>query len=134
MKRYYLTHTDAHGERHQLAGAWEAATPEAAIAQMLTQAGEQDDGHWQAQMFEAAMVGAPLDVRAREYAQLSLREITADPALYGVTKPWKSIDEWIAFELDGDAGDEFPTQEERDAITAAMRQIDLAALNAPWST
>lgn len=48
MNRYYITHTDNFGESHQLGGAWEAETPEAAIAQMLTEAGAENDGNWQA--------------------------------------------------------------------------------------
>jgi hypothetical protein len=45
---YYITHTDQYGETHQLGGAWEADRPEYAIAQMLAEAGTEDDGRWQA--------------------------------------------------------------------------------------
>lgn len=48
MPRFYLTHTDTHGERHQLPGAWEANTAEDAIARMLIEAMEEDDGMWSA--------------------------------------------------------------------------------------
>jgi hypothetical protein len=48
MTRFYLTHTDADGELHQISGAYEAETPEAAIAQMLSEACAEDDGNWQA--------------------------------------------------------------------------------------
>lgn len=48
MDRYYLTHTDEAGERHQLSGVWKADAPEAAIAQMLTEARLEDDGRWEA--------------------------------------------------------------------------------------
>ena len=41
-------HTDEYGEQHQLTGAWEAGSPEAAIAQMLSELGAEDDGMWQA--------------------------------------------------------------------------------------
>lgn len=47
MARYYITHTDDHGERHQLAGAYEAATPTEAIAKMLVDSrATEDDGRW----------------------------------------------------------------------------------------
>lgn len=48
MTRYYITHTDSFGEAHQLGGAWEAESPHEAIAQMLAEAGTEDDGNWQA--------------------------------------------------------------------------------------
>jgi hypothetical protein len=51
---YYLTHTDEAGERHQLGGAWEADTPEAAIAQMLAEAGAENDGRWEAHVVTSA--------------------------------------------------------------------------------
>lgn len=47
-KRFYITHADQYGERHQLSGAWEAETPEEAIRQMLSDIGEHDDGRWEA--------------------------------------------------------------------------------------
>jgi hypothetical protein len=31
MTQFYITHTDKYGERHQLTGAWEASSPEAAL-------------------------------------------------------------------------------------------------------
>jgi hypothetical protein len=46
--RFYITHTDNHGERHQIGGAYEAASEAEAIAQMLSDAGETDDGNWNA--------------------------------------------------------------------------------------
>ncbi len=48
MPRFTITHTDEDGERHQLVGDWAAETPEAAIAMMLEQALEDDDGRWEA--------------------------------------------------------------------------------------
>jgi len=48
MNRYYITARDENGERHQLAGTWEAETPEAAIAAMLRESGAEDDGQWEA--------------------------------------------------------------------------------------
>jgi hypothetical protein len=53
MNRYYLTHADEAGERHQLSGAYEAETPEAAITQMLAEAGREDDGRWEAHVVTA---------------------------------------------------------------------------------
>jgi hypothetical protein len=46
MTTYYLVHIDDYGERHQLDGCWRASDPAAAIALMLKQAGEIDDGRW----------------------------------------------------------------------------------------
>lgn len=48
MTRYIILHTDEHGEQHQLTGAWEATDPQAAIAQMLVEASDEDDGKWEA--------------------------------------------------------------------------------------
>lgn len=48
MTTYILMHTDENGERHQLSGAWEAASPEEAIDQMLSESGFDDDGQWTA--------------------------------------------------------------------------------------
>jgi hypothetical protein len=45
-KTFYITHTDDHGERHQLSGAWEAESTQAAIAAMLDESGSDDDGQW----------------------------------------------------------------------------------------
>lgn len=45
---FYITHTDAAGENHQLRGAWEAETPAEAIAAMLAEAGAVDDGRYTA--------------------------------------------------------------------------------------
>lgn len=46
MTTYYITHTDRGGERHQIGGAWEADTPQAAIAAMLAAADAEDDGRY----------------------------------------------------------------------------------------
>lgn len=51
-KRYYITHTDESGERHQIGGAYEADSPAAAVAQMLHESQADDDGRWEA--FEVA--------------------------------------------------------------------------------
>ena len=48
MTTFYITHTDHDGERHQIYGAWQASTPEAAIAQMLETLGAEDDNCWEA--------------------------------------------------------------------------------------
>ena len=71
--------------------------------------------------------------RAMAYAKIALRDITDAPWAYGINEPWSSINEWIDFELDGDAGDVFATPEERDAITQALWDVaDLDTLNAPF--
>ena len=70
-----------------------------------------------------------LEDRALAYAQLALDEVTADPRALGVIRPWSSVDEWVAWELEDN------TNEDRDAIAAAMRQIaDLDTLNAPFKS
>jgi hypothetical protein len=46
MTLYYITHTDADGELHQLSGAWQADTAEDAIDQMRLEGGAKDDGQW----------------------------------------------------------------------------------------
>ncbi len=43
---YYVTHTDEHGEHHQLGYSFEADSPEAALALILAQAGAEDDGNY----------------------------------------------------------------------------------------
>jgi hypothetical protein len=48
MARFILIHTDENGEMHQLTGAWDAESHEAAIAMMLAEAREADDGSWSA--------------------------------------------------------------------------------------
>jgi hypothetical protein len=53
MTTYYVTHTDAHGERHQIGDAFEAKTPEDAICTILQQSGAEDDGKYE--VFEADM-------------------------------------------------------------------------------
>ena len=44
---YYIIHTDTFGEAHQLGGAWEAESPDEAIALMLAESSTEDDGNWQ---------------------------------------------------------------------------------------
>ncbi len=44
MNRYYVTHTDTNGERHQIGDAFEAKTPEDALYTLLGQSGAEDDG------------------------------------------------------------------------------------------
>lgn len=61
MDRYYITHTDDAGERHQLTGAWDAESPKAAIAQMLAEAREDDDGRWEAHVITPPTL-APIDL------------------------------------------------------------------------
>jgi hypothetical protein len=48
MMRYYITHTDQHGEKHQLPGAWEGRRPDDAVARMLRESQSLDDGMWEA--------------------------------------------------------------------------------------
>jgi hypothetical protein len=57
-----------------------------------------------------------LEDRALAYAQLALDEVTADPRAFGITRPWSSVEEWVAWELKDN------TNEDRDAIAAAMRR------------
>lgn len=45
---FYIIHTDAAGETHQLRGAFEGETPAEAIAAMLAEAGAVDDGRYTA--------------------------------------------------------------------------------------
>jgi hypothetical protein len=76
-----------------------------------------------------------LEDRALAYAQLALDEVTADPRAFGITRPWSSVDEWVAWELEDMVGKPQFTDEDRDAIVAAMRQIaDLDTLNAPFKS
>jgi hypothetical protein len=48
MTEYYIVREGKYGERHQLTGSWQAASPEGAIAQMLTESGAEDDDSWKA--------------------------------------------------------------------------------------
>lgn len=52
MPRYYVTHTDQNGERHQIGDAFEAKTPEDALYTLLEAAGAEDDGNYE--VFEEA--------------------------------------------------------------------------------
>jgi hypothetical protein len=47
MTQYYVTHTDSHGERHQIGDAFEAKTPQDALNTILEQAGADDDGNYE---------------------------------------------------------------------------------------
>jgi len=47
MPRYYVTHKDANGERHQIGDAFEAKTPRDALNTILEQSGTQDDGNYE---------------------------------------------------------------------------------------
>lgn len=46
-RRYYITHEDDHGERHQLDGEFIGKTPKDALYSMLEQSGGEDDGRWE---------------------------------------------------------------------------------------
>jgi hypothetical protein len=46
--KYYITHTNQYGEKHQLDGVWDATTPKEAIAMMLQDSDSNDDGNWEA--------------------------------------------------------------------------------------
>jgi hypothetical protein len=48
MPRYYIVHYDSDNVPHQLRGAWNAISPQHAIARMLKEAREDDDGKWEA--------------------------------------------------------------------------------------
>jgi hypothetical protein len=50
MDRYIIMHPDRDGEMQQLTGAWDATSAADAIAQMLAEVGEPDDGEWHAQI------------------------------------------------------------------------------------
>jgi hypothetical protein len=68
------------------------------------------------------------------YAREALRQITDEPDIYGITKPWGSVEEWINFELEGATGDDFRTEEQRNSIIAAMRTVaTLEELNHPFT-
>ncbi len=45
--RFYVTHTDANGERHQIGDAFEAKTAEDALSTILRGAGVEDDGSYE---------------------------------------------------------------------------------------
>ena len=47
MTRYYVTHTDANGERHQIGDAFEAHSPKEALDMILAQSGVDDDGYFE---------------------------------------------------------------------------------------
>lgn len=48
MTQFYITHEDEYGELHQLSGAWTADTGAKAIARMLAESRDEDDGKWAA--------------------------------------------------------------------------------------
>lgn len=50
MNRYIIMHPDRDGEMHQLTGSWTAFSAADAIAEMLTEVGEPDDGEWHAEI------------------------------------------------------------------------------------
>lgn len=77
-----------------------------------------------------------LEQAAAEIARQSYREVTTEPEAYGITRPWRSVQEWINFELDG-AGPEELVREFRvsfstaaDALTKEMKTFSLRDLNA----
>ena len=47
MTKFYVTHTDKHGERHQIGDAFEAKTPEDALYSLLEETGADDDGNYE---------------------------------------------------------------------------------------
>jgi len=79
------------------------------------------------------MTATTLQARATEYAKDAMEEVILDPKAYGIHNPWDSVEQWINFEMAGDAGDTFKTDEEREAIEAAMRDVaTLERLNTPF--
>jgi hypothetical protein len=56
-----------------------------------------------------------LEARALAYAQTAWRD--------QVGGAWKSADEWIEYELENEAGDEFESMDEQDALSDAMRKV-----------
>ena len=78
-----------------------------------------------------------LETAAAELAKQSFTEVTTEPEAYGVERPWRDVQEWIDFELDGDGPlalrQEFGVsfKEAASALTDAMRQLaSLEQLNA----
>jgi hypothetical protein len=70
---------------------------------------------------------------ARFYAIVALEEVASHPEDYGITEPWKSVGDWVDYEMQGDAGEQFTTDEERRAVIAALKEVaDLKILNAPF--
>lgn len=47
MTKFYVTHTDQHGERYQIGSTFEGQTPEHALYTLLEQAGAEDDGNYE---------------------------------------------------------------------------------------
>lgn len=43
-----------------------------------------------------------LDQAAEQIARQAYAEVTTEPAAYGIERPWRSVREWIDYELDGD--------------------------------
>src|SRR5262249_42582318 len=84
-----------------------------------------------------------LEAAARRYAESAYAETIRDPKAYGIDEPWNSIQEWIDFELAGDAEDEVRRwcrefqvdyQTASAVLVAQCRALaDLKALNAPFN-
>ena len=47
MTKFYVTHTDKYGERHQIGDAFEAIDAEHALEAILVGSGEADDGNYE---------------------------------------------------------------------------------------
>jgi len=83
-----------------------------------------------------------LETAATEYARTAVAEIIQDPQAYGIRRRWESLDEYIEFEFNGDAGDEasrlarefgVPYKEAADTLKTAYRSsTTLAELNEPF--
>lgn len=78
-----------------------------------------------------------LQQAAMEIAAQSYHEVTTEPEAYGVERPWRSIQEWVDFELDGDGPQELMRRfgidfksAARELAGAMWSYADLDELNA----
>jgi hypothetical protein len=57
--KFYVTHRDEHGERHQIGEAFEAAGPTAALDLILEQSGSEDDGDYEVFLADGDLTAIP---------------------------------------------------------------------------
>lgn len=77
-----------------------------------------------------------IQARAKEYAETAYNEVTVDPIAYGIDRKWRSVSEWVEYELEGDSVNllkrEFSVSYEtaRSELIEALRSVaDLERLN-----
>ena len=68
-----------------------------------------------------------LEQAAVEIARQSFLEVTTEPEAYGVEGPWRSIQEWVDFELNGDGPYQL-TREFHVNFREAARALTVAML------